>query len=334
MRSIPENPSLKNKIREIAYGFRTSRILLTAFELDVFTVIESGMNKSDQIADKLKTDPRATDRLLNALCVCDLLEKRGDSFFNLPGLGDLLNRESPHCMLSLSHTNRLWSTWGSLTQAVSEGGAPEQIMNTKNEGDIKNLIEAMQERGAPQAKEIISLLDLKEEIKLLDVGGGSGIFSVEFLKNHPGMRATILDFPYVVNLAKEYVNSENLNNRVSYIEGNYHEAEFGQNYDLILLSAVIHINSLEQNKKLISKCAGALKEEGVIIIKDFVMNEDRITPADGALFALNMLVNTERGDTYTESEIRQWLLNAGVKEIQRIETESMSGLIIGKGVLK
>lgn len=334
MKSIADKPPLKNKIREIAYGFRISRILLSAFELDVFTLVESGVNKSNQIADKIKTDPRATERLLNALCACELLGKDEDSFYNLPGLGELLNRESPNCMLSLSHTNRLWSTWGNLTHAVREGKAPEQIMKSKNEGDLKHLINAMQERGAPQAREILSRLELKEKIKLLDVGGGSGIFSVEFLKNHPGMTATILDLPYVVNLAKEFVKSENLKNRISYIEGNYHEVEFGQNYDLILLSAVIHINSGEQNEKLILKCAGALNEDGVIIIKDFVMDENRITPPDGALFALNMLVNTERGDTYTESEIRSWLLNAGVKEIQRVETESMSGLIIGKGVLK
>ena len=98
---------------------------------------------------------------------------------------------------------------------------------------------------------------------------------------------------------------------------------------MILLSAIVHINSCEENKTLIKKCADALNSGGQIIIRDWVMNEDRTSPEGGAYFALNMLVGTKSGDTFTESEMKEWFANAGIKKIIRKETSFGSPLMIG-----
>ncbi len=100
-------------------------------------------------------------------------------------------------------------------------------------------------------------------------------------------------------------------------------------YDLIFLSAIVHINSYDQNKMLIKKCAEALNKNGMIVINDFVMNEDRTKPYHGAIFSLNMLVGTNNGDTYTEAEMKEWLTSAGCTKVERKQTSFGSDLIIG-----
>ena len=139
----------------------------------------------------------------------------------------------------------------------------------------------------------------------------------------------VLDLPHVIPLTKKYVSNADLTGKFKFIEGNYLETDFDGSYDLILLSAIVHINSYEQNKSLIQKCADALNKNGMIIINDFVMNEDRLSPAHGALFSLNMLVGTASGDTYTENEMREWFESAGISNIERKNTSFGSDLMIG-----
>jgi hypothetical protein len=99
---------------------------------------------------------------------------------------------------------------------------------------------------------------------------------------------------------------------------------------MVFLSAVIHSNSYDVNRRLIKKCADAVNSGGQVVVLDFIMDEDRINPASGAFFALNMLVGTESGDTYTESEVRQWMTDAGLQEITRKDTGFGSALVIGR----
>ena len=164
--------------------------------------------------------------------------------------------------------------------------------------------------------------------RMLDVGGGSAAFSMEFVKRNPAINAVVLDLPYVIPLTKRYVTEAGLTDKFNFLEGDYLTSDFEGSYDLILLSAIVHINNYEQNKMLIKKCADALNKNGMIIISDFVMNDDRTKPFHGALFALNMLVGTANGDTYTEKEIREWFESAGLSKIERKNTSFGSDLMI------
>ena len=321
------------QIRDTAYAFQESRVLLSAIELSLFTVMDKHMMHSNEIAEKLNTDTRATDRLLNALCAMGLIKKVKEKFYNTDLASKYLVENKPDFMGGLYHTNHLWDTWNYLTESVQQGSAFIGEQNRKERGDwVEAFIGAMHYRGVKQARIIAAMLDIHDVDKMLDVGGGSAAFSMELIKKNPALHATVFDLPHVVPLTKKYIEQEGLSSKFSFIEGDYLTDNFGSGYELILLSAIVHINSYKQNETLISKCANALNKKGRLIISDFIMNEDRVTPHHGALFALNMLVGTEFGDTYTETEMSEWMSSAGLSNIERKNTSFGSDLIIGKRV--
>lgn len=320
----PEN------IRDIANAFRASRVLLTAFELKIFTVLDKHMMTSEEVSQKLNTDTRATDRLMNALCGMGILKKVKGKFYNSDLSSKYLVENKPEFMGNLYHTNHLWNTWSFLTESVKQGSSFKGDQNKKEKDNwVEAFIGAMHYRGVNQGKILSMMIDLTNVKKMLDVGGGSAAFSMEIVKKNPSIKATVLDLPHVIPLTKKYVSEAGLLNNFNFIEGDYLTKDFGSDYDLILLSAIIHINSYEQNKMLIKKCADALNKNGMIVISDFIMNDDRTQPVHGALFSINMLVGTANGDTYTEKEMREWFESAGSSKIERKNTAFGSDLMIG-----
>jgi len=316
-------------IRELANSFRESRVLLTAVELKVFTVLNKHMMTSDEVAQKINTNPRATDRLMNTLCAMGILRKVHGKFYNSDLASKYLVEGKPEFMGGLYHTNNLWDTWSNLTDSVINGSSFISNQNKTEKDDwVKSFIGAMHYRGVNQGKIIAMMIDLTNVKRMLDVGGGSAAFSMEIVKRNPAINAVVLDLPHVIPITKKYVSESGLSNKFNFLEGDYLTSDFEGSYDLILLSAIVHINNYEQNKMLIKKCADALNKKGMIIISDFVMNDDRTKPYHGALFSLNMLVGTANGDTYTEGEIRQWFESAGLNKIERKNTSFGSDLMI------
>jgi SAM-dependent methyltransferase len=165
--------------------------------------------------------------------------------------------------------------------------------------------------------------------RTLDIGAGSGAFSMEFVRAKSDIRATVFDLPEVIPLTRKYVAKAGLSRRFTFIAGDFGRDDFGAGYDLILLSAIIHMNSLPDNLKLFRKCVRALAPGGKLVISDYIMSNDRTKPAYGALFALNMLVNTKGGDTYTEQEIRASMKEAGLTKLSRKGKPFDSSLMIG-----
>jgi SAM-dependent methyltransferase len=161
------------------------------------------------------------------------------------------------------------------------------------------------------------------------VGGGSGAYAMAFVKARSNINAAVFDLPNVIPITRGYIEKEGLADKIKTIEGDYTVDPLGKGYDLIFLSAIIHSNSIEVNMKLLKKCLEALNPGGQVVIQDFIMDENRTTPLSGALFALNMLVSTEAGDTYTESEVRDWMTAAGLSSIKRIDTPFVTTLIYG-----
>jgi cyclopropane fatty-acyl-phospholipid synthase-like methyltransferase len=237
-------------------------------------------------------------------------------------------------MAGMMHAVHLWDTWSTLTQAVCHGKSVVAGHTNKRGGErLTAFIASMHQRACQQASALVALLDLSAVSRVLDIGGGSGAYSMAFVRANETIKATVFDLPNVIALTRDYIQKEGLSNRVETVAGDYNIDKFGSGFDLVFLSAIIHINSPEGNRELIRKGAEALNPQGQMVIQDFVMDEDRTTPALGALFALNMLVATESGDTYTESEIRMWMEEAGLAEIIRKDTGFGSSLIIGRRIL-
>lgn len=319
------------ELMEIVNAFRLSRIILTAFELKIFDQLAGKSCSSADIALLINTDPRATDRLMNVLAGLGLMDKKHGLFTNTAFAEKYLVSSSPAFIGGMGHTADLWRRWNTLTQAVRKGSSVEIEDNLNERGEywLESFIAAMHSRGILQARELASLLDLSRVKRSLDVGGGSGVFTFAFIEKNQEIRGVVFDLPNVIPITKKYIDKYNLNSKVTTLSGNYMSDEFGAGFDLVLMSAIIHINNPEENKVLIRKGVDALESKGQLVIMDHLMNEDRTEPLQGAVFAINMLVGTRNGDTYTINEISSWMQAAGLLDIKIINGASGAQYITG-----
>jgi predicted O-methyltransferase YrrM len=181
--------------------------------------------------------------------------------------------------------------------------------------------------GSDMAQGVVAKLQLSGRENLIDVGGGSGVYTIALLKAAPKIRATIFDLPSVIEIARKTIAAESLTDRVTFVGGDFYEDTLPRGYDLALLSAIIHQNSPEQNVVLYEKVLDALVPGGTLIIRDHVMSEDHTQPAAGAFFAINMLVNTLGGGTYSFREIKRDLEAAGFTDVKLLSQGAMDSLV-------
>jgi precorrin-6B methylase 2 len=316
-------------LMEAVYGFRASRIILTAFELGLFTLLGDQALTAPRLAARSGTDPRGCERLLNALCALGLVKKSGAGFRNARISRERLVRGRPSYMAGLYHSAGQWQSWSTLTQAVRRGGAVLVRPAARDDERRRGFIAAMHARASKQAPRIVSLLDLSNAGRALDIGAGSGAYAMALAAAKKGMRVTAFDLPEVLALTREYVRRAGMLRRIDFLAGNFNRGGFGTGYDLVLLSAIVHMNDAGQNRRLIGRAAAALNRGGQLVVQDFIMRPDRTRPAVGAFFALNMLVATASGDSYTASEIGSWMRAAGLKRIRQVRTPFEASLLIG-----
>ncbi len=318
----------QQEINELASAWQKSRAVLAAVELRIFSHVGDGAT-SDDIARAAGTDPRCTDRLLNAMVSLGLMEKKGDIFLNGPGAARFLVESGDDYMSGLLHSANCYRNWGTLDKAVRAGTSAINL-EWDSSDRREAFIEAMHRRAKDTSADLVRHLDLTNVRRVLDVGGGSGVYSMAMCRAKDGLTSVVLDLPEVTELARRYVFAEDLGDRITTRDGSYHEADYGSGYDLVFFSAIIHINSPEENRNLIGKAFSALNPGGRIVVQDFIMGEDRLTPPGGTLFALNMVVSTRAGDTYTESEITGWMNDAGCVDMQLIKTGPATAMVSGQ----
>ena len=311
--------------------FMESRVLLTGFELGVFTALGKGPRTAGQVARTVGADPRAVDRLLGALASLGLTRKRGGRFSNSPLAARHLVAGRPGFVGSLGHMASLWHTWSTLTGAVRAGRSVlKDSMPRRGKEFFVPFIAAMHERSTRQGPSLARLLPLARVRRMLDVGGGSGAYAIAFARANPDLRATVFDLPQVVPLTRGYIRKAGLAGRIEARAGDYDKDPLPRGYDLVLLSHILHSNSPAKNRRLLRECARSLNPGGAVVIQEFVPDEDRAGPQFAAFFALNMLVGTPAGDAYTESEIGSWLRAAGLRRVARRDTAFDSALLIAR----
>jgi SAM-dependent methyltransferase len=321
----------RKELREAVYGFRASRIILTGFELELFSRLGEKSLSAAQLAAATSTEPRACERLLNALCALGLVKKMRGRFRNTKISRDHLVAGRPGYLAGLAHSAGQWRSWSTLSDAVRLGTAVRR--GTAARGDEerrRGFIAAMHERASLQAPRIVARLDLSAVRRCLDIGAGSGAYAMALARAKKGLRAVAFDLPEILPLTREYVRREGLLGRIEFVAGDFNRGGFGSGFDLVLLSAIVHMNDERQNRLLVARAAAALNPGGQLVVQDFIMRPDRTRPAAGAVFALNMLVATARGDSYTAAEIGSWMRAAGLKKIKKIGTPFDASLIVGR----
>jgi cyclopropane fatty-acyl-phospholipid synthase-like methyltransferase len=205
---------------------------------------------------------------------------------------------------------------------------PEQVNDRDNEW-LNSFIDAMHYRARYNADAYISRIPTRGVRSVLDIGGGSGVFSMAFVRKEKDLTATVFDLPNVIPITRKYVRKEKLTGRINTAAGDYNTDQLPKGFDMVFLSAIVHSNSYRENARLVKKCAASLNKGGKIIIKDQVMDESRLKPVRGALFSLNMLVGTKGGDTFTDREIKEWFAGAGIKFSRRINITDGDSMMIG-----
>lgn len=326
--SRPEPPAAPpDDFTQMANAWRESRIVLTAVELDLFSAVGDGATAAG-IAGRLATDLRGTGCLLHALAALGLLEKRGESFHNGPVAARFLCAGSADDRRgALMHSAALWHRWSALTECVRTGRPASR--GPRDEADTAAFIAAMHANSTQRAPALIAALDLSDVRRVLDVGGGSGGYAIALARALPQARIEVLDLADVVLLTQGYVAAAGVADRVGTRVGDLNADDFGSGYDLVLISAICHMNGPAGNADLIRRAARSLAPRGRVVVLDHILEPDRTAPVAGAIFAVNMLVNTPAGGNYTRAEYFGWMRDAGLANVAQIPLPGPTELVVG-----
>jgi (2Fe-2S) ferredoxin/2-polyprenyl-3-methyl-5-hydroxy-6-metoxy-1,4-benzoquinol methylase len=326
-----EAGALPDDLRQSFNGFRESRVLLTAIELDVFTAVGDGADAAT-VAGELGADPRATEALLNALASLDILHKEGTTFTNAPVAARyFVAGARDDSRAAVMHTAYLWPRWSTLTDCVRQGTSVTTRQSGRGDDEwTEAFIAAMHKNASVRAPAVARAVGLDGVRRVLDLGGGSGAYSITFARAKDDIEADILDVAAVVPIAQRHIKEAGLADRVKTRVGSLHDDAYGTGYDLVLLSAICHMLGPDDNRAMLRKVFDALAPNGRVVIQDFIMNAHKTGPRTGALFALNMLVGTRAGSTYSEDEYGQWLQDAGFDDVHRARLPGPTDLVIGR----
>jgi SAM-dependent methyltransferase len=314
------------RIDALARGFQNSYVIFAANEADIFALLEQPRTAAE-VARARGLSERGTRILLNGLAAMELVVKQGDTYRNTePASAYLVPGAPAYQGHILRHMRHVSENWARLGDAVRTGTGVQAQDASRTPEQLRAFILGMSDIAKMSAKEMIAHIELPGRGHMLDLGGGPATYSIAFLNAYPRMRATVFDFPDVIEIAREQVAETGLDDRLSYIAGDMTRDDIGSGYDFILLSNIVHSMSVEANRVVVKKCHDALEPGGLLLIKDFLVENDRSGPPFGLMFAINMLVATTEGDTYTFSEVEAWTREAGFENGRAIDLTPQSRL--------
>lgn len=320
-----------NAILEIATAYQKSKILLTACELDLFTHLGSEAKTAKEIAIATDTHERSIERLMNALSAIRLLEKKGNRFTNTKGTRRFLVHGQPEFIGDMTHISHLWNTWGTLTETVRQGKPiVYQDLSEKSDEWLESYVDSLHWRASMIAPDVISLINLTNVNRVLDLGGGSGLYAMEFINAKPGVKATVFDIPQLLKHAEKHIIREGHQDDIKLMPGDFLKDDYGSGYDLVFISNVIHIFSIWDSIKILQKVYDSLNKGGVVIIEEELLSDSRTSPEQASILSVNMLVNTKGGDALTETDVWIMMREAWFNDIQRRNTDFGTALMIGK----
>lgn len=316
-----------------ASNFQEARALLTAHDLEVFDAVGRGKG-ARRLAESLGTSPRGTRILLDCLVAMGLLRKRGSRYYNTGTAKAYLVSTSPHYMGPVLRLNGyIWERWSRLGEAVREGRLPKAEREFISD-PVKNrdFILAMDLLGRETAGKVARCLNLRGVKRVLDVGGGPGHYSMALAERSPGIEAVIVDLPLTLRVARELIERRGMGGRVRTREGDFFDprCDLGEGYDLALASNILHIEDPAHNLDLLRRIYGALNPGGTVVVNEILVDAARTRPKEAALFAINMLAATARGNVYTRGEISSWLRAAGFVKIRTVRLDERGTLLIGR----
>jgi SAM-dependent methyltransferase len=324
-----------SRLMGLASGHTEARIVQTAIELAVFDALENSAQTATDLAHRLELEPKATELLLNALAALSLLDKNGASFSLAEAARRFLLKSSPQYLGGMIHfESALWSHWEKLPEAI-RSGRPVRLPNmyqddaAETETFIKAMDSLVKARGDPEV--LAKAIGWSEITDLLDIGSGPATYPIALCARFPKLRATIIDLPATLSITERFVRAAAMSDRITLIASDYRSDSVPGSYDAIFLSNIIHGENPDRNAALVLKLATHLKPGGRIIVKDHILDDTHANPPVGAIFSMLMLLTTDGGRCYSFAEIRSWMENAGLGQVQQIDLPPPlnSSLVIG-----
>jgi len=302
-------------------------------KLEIFTILSQGAMSAEKLARQIQADLRGTTMLLNALAAMGLLEKRGDNYIATQPAVAFLSETSPdyvgHMIL---HHHHLSETWCRMDEAIRSGRPLRpRVSSTPDDQRRQAFLMGMYNMASQQASQIASLINLEGRRSLIDLGGGPGTYAIHFCRQNPELKAVVFDLPTTRPFAEKTIARHGLSTRIRFLEGNFLQGRIAGKYDVAWLSQILHAESPEDCKAVISNIINVLEPGALILIHEFFLDDNMDGPLFPALFALNMLQGTDRGQSYSEGQVREMLQNAGIINIERLQYKgpTESGILQG-----
>src|SRR5436190_14622135 len=320
---------------ELSFAYAPPLIISAGVSNKVFDSLEDGAKTPEQVAEETGASARALGILMNAVVGLGLLKKDRQRKYSLtPESAAFLLSKKPgtHSGFFGTIAPQLISRWLRLSDIVREG-RPVVAVNQETEGTefFSQLVENIIPMSHPPAQKLGDHLKLgkaKNEIHVLDVGAGSGIWGIALAQKSPRVRVTAVDWAGMIPTTKRITQKFGVGDRFNYVEGDLLEANFGSRYDIAILGHILHSEGEDRSCQLLAKTFRALKPGGTIAIAEWLVNDHRTKPLPSLMFAVQMLVNTEEGDTFSFNEIRNWLEETGFKKVRKVEAPGPSPLIL------
>jgi SAM-dependent methyltransferase len=299
--------------RAAVAAYRLPRIIFTALDLDLFTAVGARAWTVSSLAKKLRASSRGLEILCRNLACAGLLLKTGSRYRNSPLARKELNKKSPAYRWAYVDLLRgHWDDWSQLTKSVKRGRPVDDNDAPDDPAYRRRFSWAMHHRSLDVAPKIAAQINLRGAGTLLDLGGGPGTYALAFLKRNPSLRVTLCDRAPALAVAKEIATTVPQGRRLSHLPLDFVAKSIPGRYDVIWFSNVLHIYSPEENRRLFRKMAKALAPGGRLLIQDaFLHDANGLHPQEASLFAVTMLLFTDRGNTYSVRDTAAWLKRAG-----------------------
>lgn len=338
-----------NETQEVRYERLTPSALLhasgmywescaihAAVHLDVFTPLSGGPMTVTELADRTGCVPQSLDRLLTALCAMGLLIRQGETCELPPFSRDHLCRGNPGYLGHIvEHHRHLMPGWSKLDESVRENRPTRHrsSVDTEDTGERESFLMGMYNIANAQAERSVPHIDLSGRSHLLDLGGATGAYAIHFCRRNPGLSATVFDLPTTRPFAERVIADSGMADRISFAGGDFTTEDLPGGFDVAWLSQILHGAGFDESANIVRKAAQSLVPGGLLLIQEFILDDNRSGPQHPALFDLNMLVGTPDGQSYTRQELAGFMRNAGLEDIRRLPLDLPQGCGIMAGTV-
>lgn len=319
---------------QFAWGYAPTLCIEAAVRHGIFDLLDRGPKTVAQLARGSGASIRGLTAVLNVLVSLGLLKRRGDRYALAPESAAFLVSSKPgyHGMFFGHISDQLLPRWLEISEVVRTG-RPSGKVNAQGEGEkfFAEFVESifpLSFAAANKLAEHLGIARAKNPVSVLDIGAGSGVWGIALAKHSPHVRIHAVDWPKVLKVTRKVAHRHGVGNRLVTAAGDFFEADFGGSHQVATIGHILHSEGRERSRRLLRKVFRALAPGGIVAIQEFVPNNDRTGPPDALIFAVNMLVNTEAGDTFTFAEMSAWLREAGFVNPRLLDVPSVSPLVL------